>query len=248
MLPWIESTVFHLGPIPFRTWGTFVALGFIIGTWFAARRAKKNHLDAAKVWDLAVWMFVAAFIGARLFHVLVYEPGYYLAHPWEALDPRLPGYAIYGAFLACAATFWYWVRKHGLDFIEWADTMVWGLPLGCGIGRIGCFLIHDHPGTLSHSLLAVKYPDGQARHDLGLYLSIAGFVIFGIFLLLDRKVRRPGFWFGLYLVLDSASRVWLDMYRVVDTRYLFLTPTQWLCLPLFAIGLWLMFRPAASQT
>jgi hypothetical protein len=23
------------------------------------------------------------------------------------------------------------------------------------VGRIGCFLIHDHPGTLSHSLLAV---------------------------------------------------------------------------------------------
>lgn len=247
MLPWIQSEVFHLGPLAFRTWGTFVAIGFIAGAWMAARRAKKNGLDPKKVWDISVWMFVAAFVGARLLHVLVYEPGYYLAHPWEALDPRQPGFAIYGGFLACGAVFWYWIRKQGLDFIQWADTLIWGLPLGCGIGRIGCFLIHDHPGTLSNSLLAIKYPDGQSRHDLGLYLSLIGFGILGIFLLCDRKRRQPGFWFGLYLFLDALSRVWLDQYRIVDIRYLYLTPTQWISLPLMGIGFWLMLRKSKTS-
>src|SRR5207253_2681385 len=125
----------------------------------------------------------------------------------------------------CAAVFAWFVRQKKIDLLAYADTFVWGIPWGCGVGRIGCFLIHDHPGTLSHTILAVKYPDGQARHDLGLDLSIAGFTIGIIFLALDRKKRNPGFFTGAFLVLDSAVRLWLDFYRVTDVRYVYLTPT-----------------------
>ncbi len=243
MLPWIQSEVFHLGPIPFRTWGTLVAAGFLLGAYLSARRAKQKKLDANHVWNLAFWLFIAAFVGSRIFHVLFYDFNYYLAHPLDAFDPTKPGFAIYGGFLACALVFWWYVKKHALNFIEWADVMVWGIPWGCGIGRIGCFLIHDHPGTLSNSLLAIKYPDGQSRHDLGLYLSLVGFIIGASFLWLNRKPRAPGFWFGTYLALDSLSRIWLDFYRVVDVKYFWLTPTQWVSVPLCAIGLWLVFKP-----
>ncbi len=250
MLPYISSEIFHLGPIPFRTWGTLVAAGFLVGTYISAQRAKAKGLDPKHIWDLAFWMFIASFIGARLFHVLFYEPAYYLQHPLEALNPLTPGYALYGSFIASALVLWWYVKKHKLDFIEYADTVVWGLPWGCGIGRIGCFLIHDHPGTLSHSLLAVKYPDGQVRHDLGLYLSLVGFIIGGIFLWLNRKPRASGFWLGMYLALDSASRIWLDFYRIVDVKYFGLTPTQWVSIPVCGFGVWLIWsrrKPLSSS-
>ena len=35
-------------------------------------------------------------------------------------------------------------------------------------GRLGCTLVHDHVGSRSEFLLAIRFPDG-ARHDLGLY-------------------------------------------------------------------------------
>ncbi len=244
MIPYFGSSTYSVFGLTLQTWGTLVALGFILGTFLAARRAKRRGLDEKKIWDLAFWIFLSAFIGARLFHVFFYDLTYYLAHPFAAIDPREPGYAIFGGFIGAAVAFFVYARRHALDWIAYADALVWGLPWGCGVGRLGCFLIHDHPGTLTHSLLGVKYPDGQTRHDLGLYLSLIGFATGVLFLLLNRKNRRPGFWLGTYMIIEGVSRFSLDFLRVVDARYFGLTPTQYLALPLLVASVWVIRRRA----
>lgn len=230
MIPWIESHSYFIGPLKFQTWGTFVAAGFLVSGWITARRAKSKGLDPKHIWDMLFWIFIAAMIGSRIFHVLFYDPGYYFVHPWEALDPRQPGWSIMGGLLAATAMAWFYTKRKSLDFIAYADTMAWGLPWGCGIGRIGCFLIHDHPGTLSSFVLAVKYPDGQSRHDLGLYLSLIGFVVGLLFLWLGRKTRPRGFFVAIFFLLDGISRLSLDFLRIADRRIFYLTPAQWVAM------------------
>jgi phosphatidylglycerol---prolipoprotein diacylglyceryl transferase len=246
MIPWFSSHTYAIGPLVLQTWGTFVAAGFLIGGWMAAKRAVSRGLDPKIVWDLVFWIFVAAFIGARAFHVLAYEPVYYLAHPWEAIDPRKPGYAIMGGFLGAWVAFYLIIRKRGLDMLSYADTLVWGLPWGCGVGRIGCFLIHDHPGTLTSFALGVRYPDGQTRHDLGLYLSLFGFFIGLVFVWLGRKQRRAGFYLGSFLVIYGVGRFVLDFLRVLDRRAFGLTPTQWILLAFVGMGAWLLVKGRGS--
>ena len=238
MIPYIHSQTYQIFGITFQTWGTLVALGFALGTFVAWRRAKEKGLDSNKILDLAFLIFIGAFIGARLFHVLFYEPGYYLQHPLEALDPRKTGFSMFGGYIGAAVAFLIYARKHALDWISYADSLVWGLPWGCGVGRIGCFLIHDHPGTLTHFMLGVKYPDGSVRHDLGLYLSLIGFATGGLFLWLNRKERQPGFWIGSYMIIEGIVRFSLDFLRTVDARYFGLTPTQYLAVPMFLVGIW----------
>jgi phosphatidylglycerol:prolipoprotein diacylglycerol transferase len=242
MIPYIESFSFPVLGLTFQTWGTLVALGFALGTAVAWKRAKDKGLDPSRVLDLAFWIFIGAFLGARLFHVAFYEPMHYLSYPWDAIDPRKPGFAMFGGFLGAAGVFFYYCKRHALDWIAYADTLAWGLPWGCGVGRIGCFLIHDHPGTLTHSILGVKYPDGQTRHDHGLYLSIIGFATGFLFLWLNRKQRHPGFWFGSYMAIEGLTRFGLDFLRVVDAKYFGLTPTQYLSVPLFFVGVWIATR------
>jgi phosphatidylglycerol:prolipoprotein diacylglycerol transferase len=242
VIPYFESQTYTILGVTFHTWGTLVALGFGLGTWVAWKRAKQRGLDPNAILDLAFWIFLAAFIGARLFHVLFYEPGYYVNHPWDVIDPRKPGFAMFGGLLGAAAAFFWYAKKKSLDFLSYADTLVWGLPWGCGVGRIGCFLIHDHPGTLTHFILGVKYPDGSVRHDLGLYLSLIGFATGGLFVYLNRRERSPGFWFGTYMVIEGVSRFSLDFLRIADVRYFGLTPTQYLAIPLFIVGLWLILQ------
>lgn len=240
MIPFFGSQTYTLFGLTLQTWGTFQAAAFAVGTWVAYRRAKVNGLDPQHVLDVAFWIFLASFLGSRLFHVLVYEPGYYLAHPWEAIDPRKPGFAIFGGFIGAAVAFFWYAKRYALDWVSYGDTLIWGLPWGCGVGRIGCFLIHDHPGTATHFFLGVKYPDGVTRHDLGLYLSLIGFATGGIFLYLNRKPRAPGFWFGAYMMIEAVVRFGLDFLRVADVRYLYLTPTQYLSVPLFFLGAWVL--------
>jgi len=247
MIPNIESHVYTIFGVTFQTWGTLVALGFAVGIYVAWRRAKVKGLDQKVILDLAFWIFVGAFIGARLFHVMFYDPVFYLSHPWDVIDPRAPGFSMFGGFIGAVAVFFPYVKKHALDMISYADTLVWGLPLGCGIGRIGCFLIHDHPGTLTNFVLGVKSADGQVRHDLGLYLSLIGFFTAGLFLWLNRKERRPGFWFGAYMIIEGLTRFSLDFLRVADATYFGLTPTQYLAVPMFAVGLWLIRKTKSGE-
>lgn len=238
MIPWIEST--HIGP--FQTWGTLVALGYALGTYLAWRRAKERKQDAERILDLSFWMFIGAFIGARLFDALFYDPARYLADPLALIKPWEPGFSMFGGLIGGAIAFTIIIKKHTLDWISYADTIMWGVPWGCGVGRIGCFLIHDHPGTLTHFVLGVKYPDGQVRHDLGLYLSIIGFATGLWFLYLNRKQRHPGFWLGCYMIIEGFSRLSLDFLRVADARYFGLTPTQYLAVPMLGLGLWLVLK------
>ncbi|MFH1621296.1 MAG: prolipoprotein diacylglyceryl transferase family protein [Patescibacteria group bacterium] len=251
MIPWIESQVFYIGPVPFRTWGTLVALGFVVGAWISARRATKKGFDKKIVWEWSFWYLLIALIGARIFHVLFYNLSYYLEHSFEIIDPRQQGFAIFGAFIACAlVTFWL-VRKNNFDFLKISDVFIWGLPWGIFIGRLGCFLIHDHPGIASTFFLAVRYPDGIARHDLGLYLSLTGLIAGLIFLLLDRKSKPDGTFLATYMLMEGLSRLWLDFYRIVDVRYFGLTPAQWLSFLLIGCSIWIFFiinRKTSIQT
>jgi len=242
MIPFIHSQTYAVFGLQLQTWGTFVALGYALGTFIAYRRAQQKGLDPQRILDLSFWIFIAAFLGARLFHVFLYEPGYYLQHPWEAIDLRQPGWSMFGGFFGAAIVFFWYARRYALDLLAYADTLIWGLPWGCGVGRIGCFLIHDHPGTLTSFVLGVKYPDGSTRHDLGLYLSLIGFLTGGLFLWLNRRQRKPGFWFGAYMLIEGIVRFSLDFLRIVDVRYFGLTPAQYLSIPLIMIGFFLLRR------
>jgi phosphatidylglycerol:prolipoprotein diacylglycerol transferase len=242
MIPWFSFTHISIGPLTLQVWGLFVSAGIVLATWLAAKRACRSGLNPKQIWDMAFWVIIWGVIGARLMHVLLYEPAYYLANPWEIIDLRQPGFAITGGLLGGAAAFYTMVRRRGLDFLAYADAVAWALPWGYACGRIGCFLIHDHPGTLTSFIGGVKYPDG-VRHDLGLSLALLGIAIGTAFALLGRKKQKPGYFLALFLVLYGTARFLLDFLRVADARWVGLTPTQWLMAAFIGVGAWMLLSP-----
>lgn len=244
MIPYFEWHVVALGPLTLRVWGFFAALGVVSASWFALRQAKRIGFDMERFESMILWVIVWTFLGARLFHAVAYEPAYFLAQPLEILKVWKGGLSSFGGFLGAAVSFFWHMRAKPFPLMQTADVLVKAAPLGLGCGRIGCFLIHDHPGTLAHGAgkwLAVAYPDG-ARYDLGLLLGALDFGIFGVFVALSRKSRADGFYFALFMLIYAPARFLLDFLRVIDVRYFGLTPGQYCSTALFVVGCYLAVR------
>lgn len=241
MLPYIEWHTIVLGPITIQVWGSFVALGILVGAKASEWMLRRRGLDSKFVWDALVWIIGGAFLFARLFHVFFYDPATYLAHPAEIFAIWHGGMSITGGFLGAVVLALWYMRRRKVDPWAYTDATLFGLPLGLFIGRIGCFLIHDHPGTATDFVLGVRYPDGVVRHDHGLYLSINGLLLFITFLLMVKMKVRQGMYIVVFLIWYGSVRFGLDFLRardgaIVDQRYFGLTPAQYGSLAMVVVG------------
>jgi phosphatidylglycerol:prolipoprotein diacylglycerol transferase len=247
MIPYFELHVIPIGPLNIQVWGLFVSIGIVAGTWVATLAARRRGLDQNAVLDMVTRAVVAGLVGARLVHAFGYEPAAYLADPLKLLRVWEGGLSSAGAIAGAIAGVWAYARRRKLELRPYIEVLAFAAPLTYGCGRVGCFLIHDHPGTLSSSFLAVQFPAGP-RLDHGLLLAVFAFALFGAFVLLCKRapafIRRTGYT-PLLMLCYGGVRFVLDFFRsrdlaISDARYLGLTPAQYGCLLLFAWGAWLL--------
>lgn len=250
MIPWFEIQSISVGFLKLNVWGIFVSLGFIAGMVVAYLEMKEKNLETKHIYDLTFWIILSAIIGGRLLYI-VEHLSFFAATPLEILKLWHGGMSVYGGFIGAILASVFYFKKYKLDFWQYADAIVFGLPLGLFIGRIGCFLIHDHPGVKTNLFFGVAYPDG-ARHDLGLYDSLCGLILFLIFLILRRKNWFSGFYVAAFAVWYGVIRFLLDFLRArdlvgADPRYFGLTLAQYLSVILFAGGIYLFYRLRPSK-
>lgn len=116
-----------------------------------------------------------------------------------------------------------------------ADATTFAFPFGWLFARAACAFVHDHPGRLSSSFLAVQYPGG-ARFDLGLLEWMATPLFVAIVIVVSRRASRPGVLTGGVAVAYGALRFGLDFLRAEDfgpapdPRWHGLTAAQGVCL------------------
>lgn len=237
MIPYFELHVIHLGPLPIQVWGFFAAAGILLGTWIAARIGKERGLSTEIIWDASFWTILGGIVGARFFYLAFYAPLESLLDPLSVFAIWNGGMSIMGGFLGAMIGGGWYLRHQKVDVYAYASAGVFGLPFGLFLGRIGCFLIHDHPGTASHFFLAVKNPDGEGGfHDLGLYDALVSAGIGMLFLVLHRK-KVASFWYvPLFLILYGLARIFLDTLRISDARYATFTPAQYVSVGFILAG------------
>lgn len=241
MLPYIHATTIQFGPLTIHVWGLFVSLAFLVGIVLARREVKRRGLDAQHVMRMTGWVLLATFIGARLFHVFFYDWPYYAAHPYDIFKFWEGGLASFGGYIGATIAVLLYLRVHRLPIMQWADPLIFALPLGIAIGRLGPFFGHLHPGIRSDLFFAVHYPDG-ARLDADLLLAINGLILALIFFALNRRPRRDGFFLTLFLLWYGVTRFLLDFVRATDipmpdARYFGLTPAQYGAIVFICIAL-----------
>src|SRR4029079_10872751 len=111
-------------------------------------------LPASVIVDAIEHVVITGFVCSHLFDAIVYYPERVAADPMF-LFKFSGGLSSFGGFFGSLLGAWIWKLRRKLSIVYVTDYIAYGFPLGFGIGRIGCFLLHDHPGTVTTFPLAV---------------------------------------------------------------------------------------------
>lgn len=147
----ISPTVFE-GFDRLRWYSLLFALGFIISQQIMVYFFKKEGKNPELVDKLTIYMVLATIIGARLGHVLFYEPTKYLSNPIDILKIWEGGLASHGAAIAILAALWlYSKRNEGQRYLWVVDRIVIVTAMTGALIRVGNLMNSEIGGKDSNS-------------------------------------------------------------------------------------------------
>ncbi|HEY3430885.1 MAG TPA: prolipoprotein diacylglyceryl transferase [Cyclobacteriaceae bacterium] len=165
-LIWNASPEIFTLPIPFidkvltlRWYGLLFALGFLISQQILYYIFKKEGKPEKDVDTLTIYMVVATVIGARLGHVLFYEPERYLSNPIDIIKIWEGGLASHGAAAGILFALWLYARKKkpGQNYLQTLDRIVILVALTGALIRFGNFMNSEIIGKPTQSDYGVVF-------------------------------------------------------------------------------------------
>ena len=167
MIPFFRPDAIELiGPLKIQPFGVLLALGFILGSLWCQKYARRRGMDPKLYIDILFPIAAGGVIFSHLGHVF-YEPQQYIDDPMK-LFRVWEGLASFGGYFGCTVVcVWFFIKK-GIRPFRGGDILMIGLMFGIFVGRLGCFVVHDHigvevqesPAVFQTTIgpLAVQYP------------------------------------------------------------------------------------------
>jgi phosphatidylglycerol:prolipoprotein diacylglycerol transferase len=244
----IDPVLLSIGPFEIRYYGLFYVIGFTIAYFLISHLAKKKEISLNKddIADLLLYTMIGLILGARFFHVFVYNPSYYLANPSEIIAVWNGGLSFHGGLIGAVIAGAYFCKKKRVNFYELADIAVIPVALGLALGRIANFINGELYGRITDVPWAVKFPDAEGfRHPSQIYESFKNLLIFFTLWTIKDKKLPKGFMFWLFIVMYSILRFIMEFFRQ-PTEYGFiigfLTMGQLLSIIMFLIGIFFIYK------
>jgi phosphatidylglycerol---prolipoprotein diacylglyceryl transferase len=214
----ISPVIFYIGPVRVGWYGVMVALAVITVVGWALYAVKKDpRLTGDMILNAAIIGIPFGIVGARLLHVI---------DNWSLYSHDLgriiggDGLAIYGAVLGAALGVWIYSRFKKIPYGHIVDVLAPGIILAQAVGRVGCTLNGCCYGEETHLPWAITYthpetlgPQGIFVHPTQVYEIIFNLIVFGILLMLRKRLRPDGSLFMVYLSLYSIWRIAVDFIR-----------------------------------
>jgi len=158
-----------IGSLSLRWYGLLFALGFLVSQQILYYMFRKEGKSEKDVDTLTIYMVIATVLGARLGHVIFYQPEMLWQEPWSVLLPfeftpqfrftGLQGLASHGAAFGILFALWLYARKkkQGQSYFQILDRIVILVALtGCLI-RLGNFFNSEIIGKPTDSAVGVVF-------------------------------------------------------------------------------------------
>ncbi|MDT0556115.1 prolipoprotein diacylglyceryl transferase [Patiriisocius hiemis] len=257
---WDPSPGIDLGFFVIRYYSLMFVIAFTLG-WFIMKRIFKNEGEPeSKLDSLFIYMVVATLLGARLGHVIFYQPELITQDPLSVLLPiqtvpefkftGFQGLASHGAAIVIIIAMFIYSKKILKKPVLWIlDRIIIAVTCGGIFVRIGNFInseIIGKPTGSDYGVVFKQLGEDFARHPAQLYES-AGYII--VFLIVwsiywkTDKRKYLGYIFGVFLVLLWLVRFLVEFVKeaqVEDRADWLLNTGQWLSIPFILFGMYLI--------
>ena len=228
--------LFRIGSLVIFSYGVTVAIGFLVATYWAYRKAASSSIPAGCIIDIAILLMLFGILGARLFYVLQFYQEF-SGDLWSIFNVRGGGLVFYGGFIFGMISLLLYTKRKKIDLLDLLDLLAPAMLLGYAIGRLGCFLNGCCYGKECLYFWGVVFPGHSIpRHPTQIYASLIILIAF-IFLAIKYPKRQyKGQVFSWGVLLYSVYRFFIEYMRV-NPVYLGLTSAQWISLVMFIGGI-----------
>lgn len=258
----IDPVAFWVGNFPVMYYSLLLIAGTVLSVQILKRVYRKNEIPWEHLQILVMLSIAGLFLGARLGHCLIYEFTYYFEHPLEILLPirvqpegsvvfsGYQGMASHGGLVGWIIAMVIYSRITGEKILKTLDTIAFVLPLAAGFIRLGNLAnseIIGIPTEVSWAFIFERI-DAIPRHPAQIYEALAYFFIFGINILLYRRIglkRYRGILLGNTLVLVFVVRFLIEFIKERQVPFedqMTLDVGQVLSIPFILLGIFLLIR------
>tara|TARA_A100000164_G_scaffold273830_1_gene245810 strand:+ start:465 stop:1253 length:789 start_codon:yes stop_codon:yes gene_type:complete len=255
----IDPVAINFFNIEIRWYSLAYIAGILLG-WFFSKRIienlnSNNKLEKInpKIFDeLIPYLVLGIIIGGRLGYVIIYNLEYYLKNLLNIFFIWEGGMSFHGGLIGIIIAVIIFCKKNDIKTFIILDIISIVAPIGIFFGRIANFINGELYGKLTKGSLGVIFQniDNNLRHPSQLYEATAEglllFLILCFFALKKKYIYRSGITSGLFLILYSFFRFFLEYFREPDVQigYLMLkiTTGQLLSLIMFFVGIVLIYK------
>ena len=242
----MNSVAFNIFGIEVMWYGVIIAFGVIMAMVVANFLANKRGLDFEVIVDAFLIVFPISIICARLYYVM-FEIEHY--HSFiDVINIRNGGMAIHGGVIGALIAGYIFARYRKINFFKYVDVVMPGVILAQAIGRWGNFMNQEaHGGVVTKEFIS-KFPEfiqkgmlikGNYYNPTFLYESIWNLIVFVILLIvtLKKKEDSNGIVLGLYLILYSVGRVFIEGLRTDSLMFMGIRMAQAISIVGIIIGI-----------
>lgn len=251
----LDPEIFRIGSVAVRWYGLLFALGFYFGYLIMQRFFNKEGVSISILDKLVTYIIIATVIGARLGHVLFYEPARYLSNPIEIIKIWEGGLASHGAAIAIILAIYLFSRKHVLSFMWIVDRLVVVVALAGAMIRTGNLMnseIYGIPASVPWAFIFERFGT-VPHHPTQIYEALAYLVIFIILISYYYKndgKPKGGMLFGLFLLLVFAARFMIEFIKEPQVQFevgMLLNFGQLLSIPFILLGIFMIVRAKPKE-
>lgn len=233
---WDPSTGIHLGPITLHYYSLMFIFAFGFGYLLMTRMFTIDHVNQKYLEPLFTWTLIGTILGARLGHVIFYQPELFKQDFWSVFLPiqtkpefkftGFSGLASHGATLALILTTLYYSYKIIKKNPFWVyDRLGIVVALGGAFVRMGNFfnseiigkpVASDSPFAFLFPQMSDEYGITVPRYPTQLFEAVGYVLLFILLWVLYRKTDKKyqqGWLFGLFFIILWAIRFFVEFLK-----------------------------------